>query len=220
MLRLLVLLLILANGAYFAWSQGLLRAYGGAPVEQSEPQHLKQQIRPEAIQILTADEGQRAEIAAQTLVRPTECLQAGLFTDAQLESLRRALDTGLPAGSWLTEPVLEPARWIVYVGRFPDADALAKKRSELLKLNFRLQPLLNSALEPGLSLGGFETQQEATKELAAMQKRGLRTARVVQERPETRGTILRIPTADDAIRTRLDELKTALADKPLKSCSK
>ena len=53
MLRLLVLLLLLANGAYFAWSKGLLAPYGFAPVSQSEPQRMAQQIRPEAIHILS-----------------------------------------------------------------------------------------------------------------------------------------------------------------------
>jgi hypothetical protein len=43
---------------------------------------------------------------------------------------------------------------------------------------------------------------------------------VVQERTEVRGTLLRIPVADENIRGRLDDLKTVLADKPLKACSK
>lgn len=220
MLRIFVLLLVLANGTYFAWSQGLLRAYGWAPVVQSEPQRLSQQIRPEAIVVLGADESRRVEVAAQTPARPAECLQVGLFSDVQLEGLRRSLETTLPAGSWVTETGVEPARWIIYMGRFPNADALSKKRSELVKLNFQMETLQNQTLEPGLSLGAYETQQEANKELALMVKRGLRTARVVQERAELRGTLLRIQAADDAIRARLDDLKPALADKPLKSCAK
>jgi hypothetical protein len=220
MLRLFVLLLVLANGAYYAWTQGMLRPYGWAPVGQSEPQRLSQQIRPEAIRVLGADESRRVEIAAQTPARPPECLQAGLFADAQLDGLRRTLETSLPAGSWVTETIVEPARWIIYLGRYSNAEALSKKRGELLKLNFRPEPLLNPALELGLSLGGFETQQEASKEMAILNKRGLRTARVVQERAEAHGTLLRIPAADDAIRAKLEDLKTALADKPLKTCSK
>ena len=53
MLRLFVLALILANGLYLAWSQGWLRAQGFAPAPQSEPQRMAQQIRPEALKILT-----------------------------------------------------------------------------------------------------------------------------------------------------------------------
>lgn len=218
MLRLVVLLLVLVNGTYFAWSHGLLRPYGWAPAEQSEPQRLKQQIRPEAIRVLGTEETRRVEVAAQMPVRPPECLQAGLLDDAQADSLRRVLETALPPGTWLMEPVFEPGRWIVYMGKYSSPAALAKKRNELIKLKLRLEPLLKPELEPGLSLGGFETQAEANKQLAEVLRRGVRTARVVLERAEVRGSILRIPAADDTVRARLDEIKPALADKPLKSC--
>lgn len=52
MLRLLALLLLLANGAYFAWSHDWLRLYGMGPVQQSEPQRVAQQIRPRDLLLL------------------------------------------------------------------------------------------------------------------------------------------------------------------------
>ena len=61
MLRFLVLLLALLNAIYFAWSQGLLRDYGLAPAQQSEPHHMAQQIRPQDLRILSVDEARRAE---------------------------------------------------------------------------------------------------------------------------------------------------------------
>jgi hypothetical protein len=61
MLRALVLVLVLANASYFAWTHGLLADYGFAPASQSEPQRLTQQIRPEAIRLLTPDEAWRFE---------------------------------------------------------------------------------------------------------------------------------------------------------------
>lgn len=218
MLRLFVLLLVLLNGIYFAWSQGLLRAYGFAPVQQSEPQRLAQQIRPEAMRILTPDEARRAEAAPQTPGKPPECLQAGLFDEAQMVALRRSLEATLPPGSWSMDTVVEPARWIVYMGRYPNADALAKKRAELANLHLRYEPLTNPELEPGLSLGGFDTQAAANDELATLGRRGVRTARVVQERPEVRGSWLKIPAADDALRVKLEELKPVLAGKSWRSC--
>lgn len=220
MLRLLVLLLALLNVGYFAWSQGMLRAYGWAPAEQSEPQRLQQQIRPEAIRILAADEVRRIETVAQTPLKPPECLQSGLFDEAQADSLRRALEGALPAGSWHVDTLVEPARWIVYMGKYPNAAALAKKRAELAKLNLQPQNLTNPELEPGLSLGVFETQAQAQSALAALHRRGVRTARVVQEHPEVRKSQLKIPAADDAVRARLDELKPVLADKVLRTCGK
>jgi len=220
MLRLLVLLLVLLNASYFAWSQGLLRAYGWAPAEQSEPQRLQQQIRPEAISILSTDEARRAEQAAQTPPKPPECLQAGLFDDAQAEAVRQAAEAALPAGAWMMETVVEPARWIVYMGKFPNAAALAVKRAELTKMKLKLQPLNNPALEPGLSLGVYETRAQADAELGTLQRRGVRTARVLEERPEVRHNLLRVPAVDEALRPRLEEIRPALGDKALRGCGK
>ena len=57
MLRLLVVLLLLVNGAYFLWTQGHLAPLGLAPVNPSEPQHLAQQIKPEALTLVCSANG-------------------------------------------------------------------------------------------------------------------------------------------------------------------
>jgi hypothetical protein len=54
-LRFLALLLVLLNAVYYAWSHHLLQAYGFAPMQQGEPDRLKQQIRPELLIIESAD---------------------------------------------------------------------------------------------------------------------------------------------------------------------
>jgi len=61
MLRLALLTLLLANAGYFAWSQGLLTAWGLAPAQQSEPQRVEQQIRPESLRVLSAGEPRTRE---------------------------------------------------------------------------------------------------------------------------------------------------------------
>jgi hypothetical protein len=223
MLRLIVLLLLLANGLYFAWSHGLLQAYGLAPVQQAEPQRLTQQLHPERLRLLGADEVKRLEAAtAQSSLppRPTECLQAGLFDERQATALRQALDTALPQGSWEFENGVEPERWIVYMGKYPDNDTLNKKLAELRSLNIRFEPLSNPALSPGLSLAAYPSEAAAKEGLAQFASRGVRTARVVQERAELRGQWLRLPQADASLKQRLDNLKAALAGKALRPCQK
>lgn len=218
MLRFFVLALLLINGLYFAWSQGLLLGLGFAPTQQTEPQRLGQQIRPDALHLLTAQELRLSEAAPRVTAKPTVCLQAGLFDEAQSALLRRTLESTLPVGSWALDAADEPARWIIYMGKYPSAEALAKKRSELASLNLKLEPLSNPALGLGLSLGGFNTQAAANTALDALSQRGVRTARVVQERAEVRGVMLRVPAADEALRTRLDELKPVLAGKVWRPC--
>jgi len=54
--RILLIALVLANGLYFAWSQGALAVFGLLPASYSErePQRLAQQVRPNALQIKPA----------------------------------------------------------------------------------------------------------------------------------------------------------------------
>ncbi len=215
MLRLAVLILLLANSAYFAWSHNLLRSWGFGPVQQSEPQRLEQQIRPQAVRLLDADEARRLEAAVA--VRAPECLQAGLLEDAQVTSLRPLLESW-PAGSWSIENAVEPARWIVYMGKYLTADNVNRKKSELRQLGVSYEALNNASLEPGLSLGGYATEAAAKQQLEALASRGVRTAKVVQEREEARGRQLRLPAVDDTLRPRADELKAALGTRTLRTC--
>ncbi len=216
MLRLVVVLLLLANGAFYAWSQGLLLPLGLGPAQQSEPQRLEQQIRPEALRIASAEEARRLEAAAVP-ARPAECLVAGPIEDTTAEPLRQALQSW-PAGSWTLEPVSEPARWIVYMGKYPAVENVTRKKAELRQLGVSFETLSNPALELGLSLGGFATEAAAAQHLERLAERGVRTARVVQERPEVRGLRLLLPVMDDTLRGRLEELRPGLGGRPLRPC--
>jgi len=219
MLRLLVLILILANGLYFAWSRGMLRAYGFAPAQQREPQRLAQQVRPEAVRVLTPAEFKRIEAQVQAELAPKECLVAGPFDDAQAASLRHALESALAPGAWHIETITVPARWIVYMGKFANADALVKKQAELTAMKLVPQALTNPDLEIGLSLGGFATQAEATTELNKLSLRGIRTAKVLQERQEGKQSQLKLPAVTAEMKAQLADVKPALAGKPLHSCN-
>lgn len=220
MLRLLVLALLLANAGYWAWTQGLLAAYGWAPATLSEPQRLAQQIRPEAMRLLDSSDAGLAEAPRSAAPAPTatECLQAGLFTDSQADALRPRLQSSLPAGSWALESSQAPERWIVYMGKYSSEESLAKKRSELRQLGLSVGPLINPALRPGLSLGHFSSRDDAESELTKVARRGVRTARVVLELPEVNGQMLRLPSVDAALKAQLEALKPQLADKTLQAC--
>ena len=245
MLRLAVIVLLLANAGYYAWSQGLLRPLGYAPQEQSEPQRMNQQIRPETLQILkvnpsktssaappgststptpiptspspaTAANDSPATPTASAPADSAECLQAGVFDDRQAEALRTAA-AGLPAGSWTLEPTPIPGRWMVYMGRFDDIETLDRKRAELRARKVD-HDRAGGTLELGLSLGRFASKEAAERELANLGTKGVRTARVIQERAEAPGFTLRLPAVNDALRAQLDVLRTAMAGKTLRAC--
>lgn len=220
MLRLLVLLLFLLNAVYYAWSHDLLQAYGFAPAQQGEPDRLNQQIHPELLIIQSTGPARQAAAEPAPVAQAAAlCLQAGLFDDIQAAVLRQSAQTLLPAGVWSLDEISEPARWIVYLGKFADDQAMARKQAELVALRLRTEPIENPALANGLSLGGFDSQEKAAAELVALVKRGVRTAQVVQERAATHASMLRIRQVDDAVRARIEELRPALAGKTLRPCT-
>ncbi|RZJ57276.1 MAG: SPOR domain-containing protein [Acidovorax sp.] len=246
MLRLAVIVLLLANAGYYAWSQGLLKSWGLAPEEQAEPQRMDQQIRPETLQILRVNPGKTSpsstgtspsssaapgsssgtatasnDAASSSSPPPTatesaECLQAGVFDERQAEALRTAA-APLPQGSWVIDPTPVPGRWMVYMGRFEDQEALDRKRSELRARKVD-HDRAGGTLELGLSLGRFASKDAAERELANLATKGVRTARVLQERPDTAGFTLRLPAVTDALRPQLEVLRTAMAGKSLRNC--
>jgi len=217
MLRLVALLLLLANAAYFAWSQGMLLPWGIGPAQQSEPQRIVQQIRPEGIRILKGDEARRVETAA-VATRAPECLQVSPLDDAQVAAMRPVLESAWPVGSWTIDSAVETPRWIVYMGKYQNVDHVNRKKAELRQLGITFEALSNPALEPGLSLGGHATEDSAQKQLEALAERGVRTAKVVQERAEVKGRRLMLPNVDDTLRARLDDLKLFLAGKTPRPC--
>jgi hypothetical protein len=175
-----------------------------------------QQVRPETVRLLPAGDLRQAELLAAQAPRPPECLQTATLEPAQLDQLRSVLDTW-PAGTWRIDAVTEPARWIVYMGKYPGVEQVARKRAELRQLGITFEAP-GPDLEPGLALGNFPSEAAANAQLATLAERGVRTAHVLQERPELKGQRLQLPAVDDALRPRLGELNFALASKPLRPC--
>jgi hypothetical protein len=240
MLRSLILLLIALNAAYFAWSQGHLAQFGWKPAPVSEPHRVAQQIKPEGLRLLPPDETKKliaendainadkgymtvkdAKFAAAEGA-PTgtalACLVSGVLDEAQSMGVLAALGGQVPADSWRIDATPQPARWILYMGKFESMDLANRKRGELRALNVPTEALRNPAMEPGVSLGGHDNQIAANAALAKLATRGVRTARVVQERTEQRGFTLHVPQADEATRAKLEGLKALLGDKGLQPC--
>lgn len=218
MLRLVLLALLLANAVTLAWTQGWLASYGLAPVAQAEPQRLEQQLRPEAMRLLSPAEARQLEGNPPPVATAAECLQAGLFTDEQAGLLRTRLQAALPVGSWSLEPGTQPGRWMIYMGRYSSPETLSVKRSELRRLGVSFEPLTDPAFGPGLLLGQFNSQTEANNELDRLTQRGVRSGKVALERPDMRGQQLTLPLVDAALKTQLVGLKPQLVGKALVAC--
>lgn len=214
MLRLTIWVLVLLNLVYFGWGQGWLQAYGLGPSSQTEPQRLTQQIRPQAI----APVSEASAASATPVTTALVCLQSSVIDEAQAKAVREALGPLLPANVWTLNSVAGAERWIVYMGKYASAADLAKKRAQLASLRLTFYPLVNAALEPGLSLGAYESEAQARAALENLSARGVRTANVVRDESAALHYRLRLPAVDDALQAKLSPVKAVLPDKTLATC--
>ena len=234
MLRIVAIVLLLANGAYFAWTSGWLTGMGLPPAQQREPERLQAQIDPGTLRLLN---GERAESPAAPPAKAPEpqppqapdtapvaaapaqaCWQAAGFTPQQADSLRDALGrTGLAADQWQLSEVRSSGRWVVFMGRYNDEQML-KKKTELRELKIEFREVNLPSTGPGLALGTFSSEEAVQQALKDVVKKGVRTARSAVERPEVVAMTLRLPAITEAQRTAVEALGDALAGKRLERC--
>ncbi len=244
MLKWSIWLLLLGNVSYFLWSQGHFGPVGLAPGVENEPERLEAQIRPELLRLLNGPQGaEPAELpaapttpltpAAENPVQnlpPVEapqaavavtgaaCWQVGGFTANQADGLRAALALlGWPRNEWQVNEVRSAGRWVVYMGRF-DAEQMARKKTELRDIKVEFREVSIPSLGPGLALGTFSSEAAAEQGMQDLNRKGVRTARVAQERPESVSYTLRLPAVTAAQRSAVESIGGPLAGKVLQRC--
>jgi cell division protein FtsN len=149
----------------------------------------------------------------------TACWQAGGFTEEQAELLRAELRLlGLASSAWQLSEVRSPGRWIVYMGRYDNAEQAARKKAELRALGIEFRDVGTPGLTPGIAVGTFSSEQAANEGLQQAERRGVRTARVVQERAESLSFNLRLPAITENQRQRIDALGPAMGGRTLQRC--
>ncbi len=249
MLRLLVLLLVLFNAVFLAWTQGWLDDVSGVRANgDREPERLARQVRPESIRILApgAVKGPTPGAAATPIpvatpnapapapalaaaatpsviaeASPTTCVEAGPFSAAQIGAALATLQSHLPSGSWTHLKTERSALWMVYMGKFNDPEALSKRQDELRRLKVEYELLrAPSELAPGLSLGRFEIRSNANSLLEQLGKRGVRNARVIEAVPAASSHVLRVDRPSAAMLAQVGALPTDALGKGFVPCAK
>ena len=227
MLRALVLALLLANVAFYAWTQGWLDAVVGVRATgDREPERLARQVRPEIVRIVPASAA--SEPAAGALA----CLEAGPFADAELAAAQAAAQAALPSAGWTTVPAAAPGAWIVYMGPYPNRAALSQKEDELKRRALAYEELRdNPALAPGpslglslgqslgLSLGRYDQRTSATDALQRLVQQGVRSAHVIELAAPPARHWLRIENADAALAAQLAALKAPAFGNGFAACA-
>jgi hypothetical protein len=221
-LRALVVLLLLANLAFYAWTQGWLdEVVGTRSIGDREPERLTRQVRPELVRILPPSAASAAAASVAAASAASTCLEAGPLDDAGLPAAQAAAQTSLPSGSWVMTKVEQPGSWMIYMGRFADREALDKKIDEIKRRKLPYEEIQgNPALAPGLSIGRFDSRAGADKALEQFAQQGVRTARVVELAPVTSRHWLRVEKADAALAARLSAMKVEAFGAGFGPCAK
>ncbi len=141
------------------------------------------------------------------------CVESGPLSSAQWLTLTQALaQAGVPAEAIAERRQQRPGRWIVYMGRYADAQQWQHKADELKRLGLRFERVsAPPGLDPGLSLGGFQTATDAGTRLDELTRRGVHTARVVET---ARPTVVRRLQ----VRANGDRWRGAVGDQRFSAC--
>ena len=245
MLRSLVVLLVLANLAFFAWTQGWLDEVAGVRARgDREPERLGRQVQPDVVQILSpqALSGQGARAAAPTAPAsvdsaaaaapaapasipvppaPLACLEAGPFSSAEAAAAEAVVRAALPDGSWVSLKAGRPGLWMVYMGKFKEREELLKKQDELRALRVEYDDLRSPPeLVPGLSLGRFEERGNAVNALEKFSLRGIRSAKVIEVRTPASTVMLRVDRATPPLAAQATALNSAALGRGFVPCVK
>ncbi len=213
-LRVLVVLLLLANLFYALWAQGVLAIWGIEPQPTREPAYVQSQIKPEAL-VLRHDQQQRQQAQRNN---PTQCLLSPLLDIATGQAVQAIAQQSLPAGSWQSLPQNSPGQWMVYMGRYPNEAALTRKKQELERLRIDGISEAPADYQPGLALGYFDNQKLAQERLSQLQSRSVRSAQLVTIKAPVEGVQIRIDQATEAMRAELAKMRPILQGQEFVPC--
>lgn len=211
-MRIVVLVLLAVNALFFAWSRGWLDTVTGVPADGGrEPHRLALQQHPERIQPLAA--------SAAAALAQRSCLELGpLDGDTALTAAQTALRSlGAEAHVRSSE---QAGVWVVATIRLADPDFRARKETTYKQLKLAFEPLEGlPAEQPAFVLGRHASPADATAEIAALEKRGLKGLRVLALKPPLTRHTLVLPQADGLLAGKLKASKDAALSAGFRACS-
>ena len=224
-MRKLFLALLLLNLALFGWLRGLF----GTPSGGREPARLEQQIAADRIRVLTEREVQEVEkrasekkaAAAPPAEAAASCVEFGEFTgEAQLARLREKL-AELKLTDRASEQTKERPGWFqVYLPPEKTAEAAEQRAGQLRAQGVRdvLVMREEGPLRFALGVGAFRDRDLARKQVAQLERRGIRGARVADTPTVVRATRVLIRGAEPAALRQLEEAQKEFPQQKLQTC--
>ena len=214
-MRTLVFLLLLANLTLF----GYTRLDG---VGSGEGARLSQQVQPEKIKVLTAQQVAAlgpAKVASLADV----CVEWGPISDADRARALARLDP-LDLGKLLTQRKIEViGNFWVYIPPLANRAAVDKRVAELKSQGVRdVFPVELGPQRLAISLGVYHSEDAAQARLAALQAEGVRTARVGPRAQSVQQSVLIVRDPPAQAMAKLKEMQSDFQGSEIKvgSCER
>ncbi len=213
-MRALFFLLVLANLLFYAWHAGYI---GAGQETVGEPGRLTQEIAPERIRIVSADQ---ARALVGKTPKPPACLEWGAFPAQDFERAQVLLAAMNPSPRFSVRKTDETAGWWVFLPPQPNKPVADKKGAELKQLGISDFFVINEdgPNKLAISLGVFKTEEAARNHLEALAKRGVRSARAAERETRVAKTILQFREVDDALRAKLTDLRKEFGAQDFRDC--
>ena len=210
-MRVLFLVLVAANLAFYAWWRY------GPPADAADPAPLARQIEPEKLKIIAP-----ADLPPVSAARKPSavCMEWGSFTAADVSRAEQALEP-LALGPRLAQRRAdEAASWWVYVPSMGSRQGALKKAAELKTLGVEEYFIVQDESEHrwALSLGVFRSEEAAQAHLIALQNRGVRSARVGSRETVAPRIWLQVKSVDAPLQARLKEIARQVEGTELRDC--
>jgi hypothetical protein len=229
-MRLVFLLLVLANLGFFAWSRYFAPSDAGL---DSTP--LSRQIEPEKLRIVRPGEAAKAPLkppASPVAAAPppapapaaaalASCLEWGSFTLVDAPKAEKVLEPLILNGRIVQRRTEELAGWWVFIPPRNGRQAALKKAAELKALGVTDYFVVSDEgpFRWALSLGVFRSQDAAQARLLTLNDLGVRSARIGPRETMVPKVWLQVRGSDPALEARLKEITRQVEGSELKPCT-
>jgi hypothetical protein len=229
-MRVFVLLLILCNLAYFAWTQFF------AQQGSSERHLVEQQINRDAIRLLGPAQVAALTVSRKEAVKEPEkepakepardagkvqaCLEWGALNAADVAKAEEALATLSLDKRPVQRRLDDTARFWVYMPPQPTRAGAQQKAGELRRLGvlefFIIQDEPKDRFT--ISLGVFRSEEAAKKRLEELRSQGVRTAQVGPRDTAVQRVYFQMQNVSEAQSAKLEAIRQGFAGSEVKEC--
>lgn len=214
-MRLAFWTLLLANLILLVWEQGYFQAADTG----REPERLQRQINPAQLRIVSGAAVVAGTPLATESVPAKACRRITGLTTAEANSLTKVL-AGLPDWQISNVPYESPPMHWVAIPNIPARTTAEKKRDELQQLGIVDHQIVDHATHGpvAISFATLPNESAANDVLQALERKGVRSARVLQLPPATGNAAeLRAPAA--LLTQKLPDLTALFASASVGDCA-